>query len=392
MRALLTVWAKELIDTFRDRRTVLTSLLMGPLLGPLLLAGMLSMMVSQQVDRAERRLELPVAGAEHAPNLVAWLGQQGVDVEAAPADVERAIRRQDLDFVLVVSPDFAEDWRANRPALVEIVHDASRAQQTGVTISRVRGLLARYGAEIGAMRLVARGVHPAVSSPLAVAERDLSTPESRSGMMLSFLPYILILGAFLGAMHVAMDSTAGERERQSLEPLLATPAARAAIMSGKLAAAASFALIALALTLAAIVVAFPWMPTDQIGMKIDLGIVSALKMFAVLVPIALFGAALLTLISAFAKSYKEAQSYTSLLLLLPMIPTMVLLVNPVKTEAWMLAVPFLGQNQMIMKLVRGETVGLVEWAIAIGAGLALAGLVWAMAARLYQREQLAISA
>jgi sodium transport system permease protein len=267
-----------------------------------------------------------------------------------------------------------------------------RAQQTGVTIARVRGLMTQYGAEIGSMRLIARGIHPHVPSPIAVAERDLSTPEARSGMMLSFLPYILILGAFLGAMHVAMDSTAGERERQSLEPLLATPSARAAIMSGKLAAAASFALIALTLTLAAIVLTFPWMPTDKIGMKIDLGLFAALRMFAVLVPMALFGAALLTLISAYAKSYKEAQSYTSLLLLLPMIPTMVLLVNPVKTEHWMLAVPFLGQNQMIMKLVRGEAIGVIEWVIVIGAGLVLAGLVWAMAARLYSREQLAISA
>lgn len=392
MRAILTVWTKELLDTFRDRRTVLTSLLMGPLLGPLLLAGMLSMMVSQQVDRAERPLELPVAGGEHAPNLIAWLKREGVLVEEAPADVDGAIRRQDEDVVLVISPDFAEDWRANRPALVEVVHDASRAQQTGVTISRVRGLMAQYSSEIGSMRLIARGVHPFVPSAIAVAERDLSTPEARSGMMLSFLPYILILGAFLGAMHVAMDSTAGERERQSLEPLLATPAARAAIMSGKLAAAASFALIALTLTLAAIVLTFPLMPTDQIGMKIDLGVVSALRMLAVLVPIALFGAALLTLISAFAKSYKEAQSYTSLLLLLPMIPTMVLLVNPVKTEPWMLAVPFLGQNQMIMKLVRGEVIAPIEWIIVIGAGLGLATIVWIMAARLYSREQLAISA
>jgi sodium transport system permease protein len=392
MRAVFTVWAKELVDTFRDRRTVLTSLLMGPLLGPLLLAGMLSMMVSQQLDRAERRLELPVAGVEHAPNLVAWLRQQGVDVRDAPADVERAVREQRVDVVLVIPSGFPDAWRANRPALVEVVHDASRAQQTGVTIARVKALVAQYGAEIGAMRLVARGLHPGIASPVAVAERDLSTPEARSGMMLAFLPYILILGAFLGAMHVAMDATAGERERQSLEPLLATPAARAAIMSGKLAAAASFALIALALTLAAIVLTFPWMPTDRIGMKIDLGVATALRMFAVLVPIALFGAALLTLISAYAKSYKEAQSYTSLLLLLPIIPTMGLLVNPVRTEAWMLAVPFLGQNQMIMKLVRAETIGLVEWTISLGAGLALAAVVWALAARLYRREQLAISA
>lgn len=392
MRALITVWKKELIDTLRDRRTMLTSLLMGPLLGPLLMFGLVTMMVSQQVDRAERPLELPIAGAEHAPNLVEWLRGQGVVVKAAPNDVAAAIRNQDADVVLVISDGFGAQWRDSAPALVEVVHDSSRAQQIGVTLNRVESLLEAYSRQMGALRLVARGIHPAVATPLAIGSRDTATAAARSGMFLSFLPYILILGAFLGAMHVAMDSTAGERERQSLEPLLANPVARGAIMSGKLAAAATFALAALALTLLAIVVTFPLMPTAEIGMKIDLRPVAALKMLLVLVPLALFGAALLTLISAFAKSYKEAQSYTSLLLLLPILPTMLLMVSPVKTQPWMYAVPFLGQNQMIMKLVRGEGLAPVEWAIGLGAGLALAAVVWILAARLYNREQLAVSA
>lgn len=392
MHAMWTVWMKELTDTFRDRRTLLTALLMGPLLGPLLMFGLVSMMVSQQVERAERPLELPVAGQEHAPNLVEWLRGQGVVIKPAPADVNAAIRAQDEDVVLVIDPGFGDAWRANEPALVELVLDSSRAQQTGVTINRVQSLLQVYGQQIGSMRLVARGIHPGVAAPVALGNRDLATPEARSGMLLSFLPYILILGAFLGAMHIAMDSTAGERERQSLEPLLATPAKRSALMSGKLAAAASFALIALTLTLVAITLTFPLMPTDKIGMSVDLSALTAVKIFAVLVPLAIFGAALLTLISAFAKSYKEAQSYTSLLLLLPILPTMVLLVSPVKTQIWMLAVPFLGQNQMIMMMIRAEPISALDWLVCIAGALLLAALVWGIAARLYHREQLAISA
>lgn len=392
MKAITTVWAKELTDTFRDTRTMLTSLLMGPLLGPLLMMGLMSMMVAQQADRAEKRLELPIVGAEHAPKLVEWLKGRGVDVKPAPADPDAAVREQEHDVILKISSDYGDDWRASRPALVEIIHDSSRAQQTGVVVSRVQGLLATYNGTVGSLRLLARGVHPSVSSPLAISQRDVSTPQAQIGMFLSFLPYILILAGFLGSAHLAIDSTAGERERQSLEPLLATPASPAAIMSGKLAAASTFALLGLVLTLLAFKVTFPFMPTERIGFALDLSWLAVGKLFAVLFPLVLFGSCLLTLLSAFAKSYKEAQSYMSVLILLPMLPSIILMVSPVKTQLWMLAVPFLGQNQMIMMIVRGEAIDLAQWATAIGAGLALATLTWLIAANLYRREQLAISA
>ncbi len=392
MKAITTVWFKELSDTFRDTRTMLTSLLMGPLLGPLLTMGLMAMIVAQQAERAEKRLQLPIVGAEHAPNLVAWLAGRGVDVKPAPADPEAAVRNQDHDVILKISAAYADNWRASRPALVEIIHDSSRGQQTGVAVSRVRELLATYDRTVGALRLLARGVHPSVSSPLAVSERDIATPQAQIGMILSFLPYILILASFLGSAHLAIDSTAGERERQSLEPLLATPVAPSSIMSGKLAAASTFALLGLVLTLLAFKLSVPLMPTERIGFALDLSWLAVAKLFVVLFPLVLFGACLLTLLAAFAKSYKEAQSYMSLLILLPMLPPIILMVSPVKTNLWMLAVPFLGQNQLIMMIVRGEVISPAQWATAIGAGLVLATLTWVIAANLYRREQLAISA
>src|SRR5690606_17265268 len=148
------------------------------------------------------------------------------------------------------------------------------------------------------------------------------TPESRAGMVLAFLPYFLILGGFLGGAYLAMDATAGERERQSLEPLLATPAARGAIMSGKLGAACTFALITAVLSLLAFKLCFSLLPADLLGFKIDISWLAMAKMFVIIVPIAVFGSCLVTLLSATAKSMKEAQSYMTILMLLPMLPTL----------------------------------------------------------------------
>lgn len=391
MKATWVVLKKELLDLFRDRRTLMISLLMGPLLGPILMVGLITMIASKEVQRAEKPLKLPVIGAEHAPNLVDWLTTMNVEILDPPADADAAIRSQDEDVILRIPPEFAEQWRKNRPAPIEIIHDSTR-QDARVPVRRVEGLLQAYDRQMGALRLIARGVNPAVGTPVQINHRDLSTPESRAGMLLAFLPYILILSGFLGGAQLAMDATAGERERQSLEPLLATPAARGAIMSGKLGAAAVFALLTTLLTLLAFKACFSFIPASLLGFKIDISWLAMAKLFVLILPIAVFGSCLVTLLSATTKSMKEAQSYMALLMLLPMLPTLVLMVSPVKNQLWMSAVPLLSQNQLILKVVRGELVSGAEWALALSAGLALAGLVWLIAAKLYHREQLAISA
>jgi sodium transport system permease protein len=121
-------------------------------------------------------------------------------------------------------------------------------------------------------------------------------------------------------------------------------------------------------------------------------VLAVVKILLILVPMLLIGTTLLTLISASVKSVKEAQSYMSILMLAPMVPTIILMVNPVKNQLWMFTVPFLAQNQMIMKVLRQEVSSALEWATYFGAGLGLGLLLWLVAARLYHREKLAISA
>jgi sodium transport system permease protein len=391
MRALRVVLRKELLDAFRDRRMVAVAFLVMPLAVPTIIGGTAALGARKQAAQLESTLALPVIGGENAPNLVDWLGQQNVEVIAAPADPDAAVRAQKHDVILRIDPKYAEDWRNGRPAGVEVIFDSSRPMSTGATIARVRGLLDGYSDTVGTLRLIARGIHPAVARPLQVGSRDVSTPEARFDLSQQLLPYLLLLLAFIGGMQVAIDATAGERERQSLEPLLATPASREAIISAKILATAIFALLTITATLLAYRISFALLPSDLPDSSFAFGPSALLQLFVVILPIVLLGATVLTALAAFARSYREAQGYLPLLIFLPMVPTLVLMVAPVRTQTWMLAVPFLGQNQLILRILRDERITPGEWGVSLGAGFALVAIAWLVAARLYYREQLAAS-
>jgi len=391
MSAWWIVMRKELLDAFRDRRMVLMAFLLMPVAVPLLIAGLGTIGAKRQAEKLEKTLELPVIGAERAPNLVAWLGTHDVDVMPPPADPDAAVRAQEHAVILRIDPAYAEDWRAGRPAAVELIYDSSRPMQSGTTIARVRALLGGYDRQVGTLRLIARGIHPSVMQPLRVGDRDVATPDARFDFAQQMLPYLLLLLAFIGGMQLAIDATAGERERQSLEPLLATPASREAVISGKILATAVFTLLSVLTTLVMFRVVFALMPSAYADLSMDVPWTSFAQLLVVVLPIVLLGATVLTALAAFARSHREAQGYLPLLMFLPMLPTLYLMVSPVKTQLWMLAVPFLGQNQMILRILRSERMTAAEWALSLGAGSLLVLAVWWIAARLYHREQLAAS-
>lgn len=389
MSTVWTVMRKELLDFFRDRRTMMLGLLMAPLLFPALILGMGAMAESRARTQLESTLEVPVSGADRAPNLVAFLETRNIEVIDPPEDPHAAIRDQRYDVILEIPEDYPETWRESRPALVEVLYDSSR-QDSRIPVSRVESGLRAYSRQVSTMRLLVRGVDPALGQAVVPGRRDLSTPEARRGMALAFLPYLLILSAFLGGSYLVIDITAGERERQSLEPLLATPSSREAIMSGKIAAACAFGMLSLLLILLSFKLSFQFAGSGPFR-GVDVSFAAMGKLLAILAPMVLIGTTLLTLISASVKSVKEAQSYMSVLMLLPIIPTVVLLISPVKNQLWMFTVPFLAQNQAILKVLRAETVAPLEWLVYLGAGFGLGLLLWLVAARLYHREKLAIS-
>jgi sodium transport system permease protein len=390
MRGLNTVFKKEVRENLRDRRALFNSLLLGPLLFPVLFVGMMWFLESAEQERAEKTLELPVVGAEYAPSLIRFLEQQGAEIQAEPDNPEDLVRDQEVPVIIRILPEFPEKWEQGLPAPIEVISDPSR-QESNAPIRRVKRLLLGYGQQIGALRLQLRGVSPQLASPIMIRDVDLSTPKSRAILAVIFLPYVLMITAFTGATHLAMDTTAGEKERKSLEPLLINPVPRWQIMSGKMLTTTVFAMASLALTLVSFRIVLPFMPVGAFGMDLTLGLETLLKILLVVSPVAILAAALLTLLAAFAKSYREAQSYMGLVILIPMVPSLIFMANPVKAESWMMNIPLFSQNMLIGEIIRDKSVPLSWYAMSISSTLLVGLLLAIVAATLYNRPKLIFS-
>ncbi|MCB1573228.1 MAG: ABC transporter permease [Xanthomonadales bacterium] len=390
MKTILTVFLKEVRENIRDRRTVMNTLLTGPLMAPLIFVLLINGIVSRELEKAEKPLPVPVIGAANAPNLVDALRQSGIIVKDPLPDPERAVRDQEADLVLRIPDTYAEAWSKGEPAQVELIFDESQRDAQG-SVSRLRRILDGYGQRTSTLRVVARGLSPTILRPLVVADRDQSTAQARGGMMFSMLPYFFILGAFIGGMALAIDTTAGERERQSLEPLFANPVARSRILLGKLGATSAFALTTLLLSIIAFSFAGQFMPTEKLGMTLSIGPHFALLTLVAMLPLVFLIASLQTLAAAFAKTFREAQTYLSLLMFVPAVPTMLMSLFPFKVETWMYAVPLVGQQITITRLMRGENVAASEVALCFACTSLAALLVYLVTARIYRSERLAIS-
>jgi sodium transport system permease protein len=390
MRAAFTVFLKECRESLRDRRVLLNSLVLGPLLGPLLFLLLVRLVVGRELEKAEQPLPVVVIGAERAPELVDALRQMGLRPLPPVADPELAVREQRIDLALRVAADFGANWRAGRPAQVELIYDSSRREAQG-DAERLRAMLEGYGHRNGALRLLARGLAPGIATPLVVAARDTATAQARGALLFAMLPYMLLLTIFIGGIWLAIDSTAGERERQSLEPLLINPVPRDRILLGKLMATAAFSLASLVLGLLAFLLAGRFMPTAELGLSLALGPRFFAVALPMMLPLVLLVCIAQVLIAAFARSVREAQTYLGLAQLVPLIPSVVLSVVPVKAQLWMYAVPLLGQQLALMRLLRAEPVAGAALALSALATLLAVALLFLLARRSYESERLAVS-
>jgi sodium transport system permease protein len=389
--AALTVYLKECRESLRDRRVLLNSLVLGPLIGPLLFLVLMRVVIGRELEKADRPLPVVVIGAEHAPELIDALRQMGLRQLPAVADPEQAVREQRIDLAMRVAADYGAAWRSGRPAEVELIYDSSRREAQG-DVERLRSMLDSYGRRTGALRLLARGLSPPIATPLVVASRDLATPQARGALLFGMLPYMLVLTMYIGGLSLAIDSTAGERERQSLEPLLIVPVPRDRILLGKLLATATFSLASLTLGLLAFLVAGRFMPTEQLGMSLALGPHFFAVALPTLVPLVLLVGITQIFIAAFARSVREAQTFLGLAQLVPLIPSIVLSLLPLRAQLWMYAVPLLGQQLAIMRWLRAESVpGLALGLSALVTLLAMLAM-FLLTRRIYEGERLAISA
>jgi len=383
LRLTWVVLRKELVDGIRDRRSVMSALI-PPIMWPLMILVMMNF-IAEKRSKADD-IKIPIVGAQHAETLVTWLKQQrGVEVVDGPDDPYEAVREGDENFVVIIPEDYNELFAKAKPVEIELVIDRSD-DDAGSFVRRARGLLSNYGREIGMLRLVARGVSPAVAAPIRIDEVDVSSSQQRAAMVMAFMPLFLVLAAFVGGMQIAIDATAGERERGSLEPLLVNPAPRLSIVAGKWLASVTFAWFSVLLTFFLLVKALQRAPLESLGIRfvLDTGDVGAVV--AAALPLAFLASGLQILVASFARSYKEAQTYVSFLMFVPMLPVFVMMFGSVGAKPWMAPIPLLGQHILIKRAMEGDPASALAY-LGAGVSVIVCGLLCvALTTRLFRKE------
>ena len=388
MRTLFTVFAKEFLENLRDRRTLLSALLFGPLFGPLLFGLMVSRMLEQSVVESDVPLKITVSGGEHAPGLIQYLKGRGVKITEkalSEKDARSAVRAGSSQVVLLVPEDYPKLFAEARPAPVLLFADSADSQTRKIA-DRARAMLATYGSTIAQLRLEMRGVNPLLSLPVAVNEVDVATPTGRAVVVLGFMTYFVLFALLMGGLYLAIDSTAGERERGSLEALLSLPVARSALVGGKILATCAYMCISLGLSLTAFVCVFRFVPLERIGMSANLGLSTALIFFGICLPFVPLGATLMTLVASFTRTYREAQTYLTTVLLVPTLPIAFASIYSLKTKSSLMVIPSLSQHLLMTSVLKDEPILLHDVLVSAAASLGLALLMFVLTARHWRRE------
>ena len=383
MRALLAgaavVLRKELIDALRDRRTLLVVLLSSVAVGPLVLV-LLSGLVAQIEERAEQRVVVAI-GLEHAPTLRNYLERQSVEIREAPADHEAALRSGRLgDPVLKVEPGFeAALARGEQPAVAIVSDSSNRRAEAGS--GRLAQWLAGFASERAGLALALRGVPTALLRPIDVAQHDLASTRSRAAQFTGMLPFFVLMAVLYGALNAALDTTAGERERGSLEPLLTNPASPLALVLGKWGAVATLGMGVALLSVASFLPAQALIRSETLRSLFVFGPAEALAFLALLAPLAAALSALMMAVAIRCKSFKEAQASTTVVILAASLLPLVTLFEQGGEQPWYLWVPALAQATLMNRVLRGEPLGAADIAQPLLLSALLAVLCLAYLAR-----------
>jgi sodium transport system permease protein len=398
-----TVYTKELRDTLRDRRTLISMIVVPTLLMPLLFAvvGFIGFKVVRAAQT--ERQPIMVLGGEHAPALVAALeALEDIRLVAERDDWRERIADKRLRAAVEFPPGFADALAADEPTEVRLYHYEGE-MKSGLALRRLRTFFADQRTTIVEERLTERGLPLALVRPYEMRAENVAPPEKVGGNLIGgFLPYLFIILCFAGAMYPAIDLTAGEKERGTMETILCSPVGRLELVLGKflmvLTAALGTVIFTLLSTGGTFLVAGRFFG-DAFGGGGAGGAGGAgggalallhpgglLGMVAMILPFAVLAAAAQLAICLFAKSYKEAQSYVSPLIVVVILPAAIGLMPGVELN-WQLAlVPVLNLSLVTKEMVSGTfNWGLIGLIFASSWVYAAAALAWCV--RLFNREE-----
>lgn len=375
----MVVFIKEFRETLRDRRS-LVLLALFTLMYPLMLGYMLNKQIERATQPEREGMELAVIGAAQAPNLMAQLKQKNVTVQPVDAMDEEAIgellKSRKVVAVLRIDDKFTENYQAMRPAQVELWFDS--AIDHGPRVRDVEAALNAYSMDIASARLLAHGVSPVTISPVKVQRYDTGGTAGRSGVIGAMIGF-LFFPAFGCCLSAAVDSTAGERERRSMEVLMAQPVRTWELIGGKWLAAGILSVIAITLELALAHGILSWLPLEEVGTSWRVTSTDLALICLASVPLSLLAAAVHIAMAMNAKSFKEAQTTASVVMLVPMIPGVVVSMMELKTAAWMYTVPMLSNQTLLGEVAKGQDVGAMPYLLTFVSSMlpALAAVAFA---------------
>lgn len=363
MKAIFTIFRKEITDAMRDRRTLMMVLFSALVFVPLLLL-IFSEIMSQIETQEDKRTVLAV-NIKQAPRLENFILRQGYQIETAPPDYEEKLRKKELSQPVLLVPEHFEDELAQaKKVSLQIVFDTSN-KQAEFGLRPLRRLLDSYTQESAMMALSMRGVSAEIFQLIEVREKYIGRSEERRVTVTSMLPFALIMAIVVGGMFAAIDTTAGERERGSLEPLMMNPVGGWQLALGKWSAVASISMLVALLTVLSFFPAQWLIRNDALKAEFQFGLTDALKFLLVLLPLAASISALQVALSLTCKSFKEAQVRNQILSMLISMAPMMLMLNTGREPVWFQWVPSIAQTLMMNHILKGQAVELAAVAIAL---------------------------
>jgi sodium transport system permease protein len=380
LSAMWTVFAKELKDALRDRRTLMVVFVTSVAMGPLVLV-MLSALVDKYEKRAEAR-EIVTVGLDRAPTLRNFLERQTYVIKPAPADWEARLKDSKLgDPVVVIPPRFEDELAHGEAPRIQLVYSSANGRaQSGV--GRIEHLLQGFDQEQATLRLIARGVAPSVMGVSRIDEHDIADNASRAAQLTSMLPYFVLMAVVYGALNAALDTTAGERERGSLEPLLATPASRGALVVGKWGAVFSVGLLIAVLSCLSFIPAQSLLRSESLAALFRFSWAEAAWFIGLLAPLAAALSAVMMAIAIRCKTFKEAQANNMVLTLAVSLIPLVSLFNQEGESAWNLWMPALAQTTLMNRVLKNAPIGPLD----VAPGLLVCAVLTVLALTFVSRQ------
>jgi sodium transport system permease protein len=389
------VYRKELTEALRDRRTLITMFIVPLILFPLLSVGFGSM-VAALIGKAEQeRPKIMLKGGEDSPDVVQGLKNlDTVTVAPLEPDWESQIVNKQVPAVVEIPPGFQKDLASQTEQTVT-VHDYEGDVKSEIAKNKLEKYLNDYRDSVVKQRLAAKNLPPAVLKPFVVKAHNVAPPE-KSGAALffgGFIAYIVVFLCLNGGMHPAMDLTAGEKERGTMETILSSPVSRAHLVLGKFFLVLTTALTTAALSVVSMAVSFTIasslrttpIQAGKEGATVHIGFGAALSVFIMALPLAVLFSALLITISTFAKSYKEAQSYIMPILFIVIVPAIAAMLPTVELTPKLALVPILNVSLLCKELV----IGTYHWnyiAIIFFSTCVYAAAALFLAVKMFQRE------